>query len=131
VPGIFLAGVAIGFGIGFGVGFFGGYGWGWHHWGCDWHGRTVTYNHNTYISNSRTIINRNNFNHGNAFQGSRSGGQGFHGSWEPHFQPGTRSGAFSGFDHGGNIQGLSSRGQSSFGGGSHGGSFHGGGGRHR
>src|SRR6202163_995748 len=51
------------FGIGFGVGFFGGFGWGWHHWDTDWHGRTAIYNHNTYISHSRTIINRNNFNH--------------------------------------------------------------------
>src|SRR5712675_1673619 len=84
VPGIFLAGAGIGFGIGFGVGFFGGFGWGWHHWGYDWHGRTVIYNHNTYISHSRTIVNRNNFNrgnlshsnfnHGNAFHGSRPGG---------------------------------------------------------
>src|SRR5437879_3270512 len=143
VPGIFLAGAGIGFGIGFGVGFFGGYGWGWHHWGYDWHGRTVIYNHNTYISHSRTIINRNNvnhgnfnrgnFNHGNAFHGSRprGGGPGFRGSSAPHFQPGTRSGAFSGFDHGGNVRGSSSRGRSSFGGSSHGGGFHGGGGRHR
>ncbi len=139
VPGIFLAGVGIGFGIGFGVGFFGGYGWGWHHWGYDWHGRTVIYNHNTYISHSRTIINRNNFNHGNfnhgnALHGSRPGGgsPGFHGSSAPRFQPGTRSGAFSGFDHGGNVRGFSSRGRSSFGGSSHGGGSHGGGGgRHR
>ena len=141
VPGIFLAGAGIGFGIGFGVGFFGGFGWGWHHWGYDWHGRRAIYNHNTYISHSRTIINRNNFNRGNsshgnfargnAFHGSSSGngGAGLHGSSAPHFQPGTRSGAFSGFDHGGNARGFSSRGRSSFGGGSHGGS-HGGGGRH-
>src|SRR5467141_1414669 len=140
VPGVFLAGAGIGFGIGFGVGFFGGYGWGWHHWGCDWHGHRVIYNHNTYISHSRTIINRNNFNrgnfnhgnlnHGNGFHGSRSGGGGSasHGSSAPHFQPGTRSGAFSGFDHGGNVRGFSSRGRSSFGGGSRGGGFHGGGG---
>jgi hypothetical protein len=129
MPGIFLAGAGIGFGIGFGVGFFGGYGWGWHHWGYDWHGRTVIYNHNTYISHSRTIISHNsfnhtNFNHGNAFHGSG------HSSF--HAQPGTRSGAFSGFDHGGNVRGFSSRGRSSFGGASHGGGFHGGGGgRHR
>src|SRR5712692_4862080 len=138
VPGIFLGGVGIGFGIGFGVGFFGGFGWGWHHWGYDWHGHRVIYNDNTYISHSRTIINRNNFNHGNfnhgnAFHGGRpnGGGPGFHGSSPPHFQPGTRSGAFSGFDHGGNVRGFSSHGRSSFGGGSHGGGFRGGGGRHR
>ncbi len=146
VPGIFFAGPAISFGFGFGIGFFGGFGWGWHNWGYDWHGRRVIYNHNTYISHSRTIINRGNFNrgnfnhgnsshdnfgHGNAFHGSRPGDghPTFHGSTAPRPQPGTRSGALSGFDHGGNARGFSSRGQSSFGGGFHGGS-HGGGGRH-
>jgi hypothetical protein len=147
VPGIFFAGPEISFGFGFGIGFFGGFGWGWHHWGYDWHSRSVIYNHNTYISHSRTIINRNNFNHnnfnhgnfnrgdfnhGDAFRGTRPGGGGssFHGSSAPQFQPGTRSGAFSGFDHGGNVRGFSSRGRSSFGG--PGGGFHaGGGGRHR
>jgi hypothetical protein len=139
VPGVFLAGAGIGFGIGFGVGFFGGFGWGWHHWGYDWHGRSVIYNHNTYISHSRTIINRNNFsrnnfNHGNFNHGNFNHGNTFRGSGHSsfHAQPGTRSGAFSGFDHGGNVRGFSSRGRSSFGGGSHGGGFHGGGGgRHR
>jgi hypothetical protein len=129
VPGVFLAGAGIGFGIGFGVGFFGGFGWGWHHWGYDWHGRSVIYNHNTYISHSRTIINRNNFNHGGFNHGNAFHGSG-HSSF--HAQPGTRSGAFSGFDHGGNVRGFSSRGRSSFGGGARGGGFHGGGGgRHR
>src|SRR2546427_5149050 len=39
VPGIFIGGPAIEFGIGFGIGYFGGFGWGWHHWGFDWHNR--------------------------------------------------------------------------------------------
>jgi Protein of unknown function (DUF3300) len=139
VPGIFFAGPEISFGLGFGIGFFGGFGWGWNHWGCDWHGHRVIYNHNTYISHSRTIVNRSNFNHagsnrgnsthGNASHGSRpegrnSASRGFSAS---HAQRGTRSGAFSGFDHGGNVRGSSSRGRSSFGGGFHGGGFHGGG----
>src|SRR6202171_1717308 len=141
-PGIFLAGVGIGFGVGFGIGFFGGYGWGWHHWGYDWHGRSVIYNHNTYISHSRTIVNRNNFshnnfnhnnfNHGNFNHATVNHGNAFHGgaSSSFHAQQGTRSGAFSGFDHGGNVRGFSSRGRSSFGGGGfHGGGSHGGGGR--
>jgi len=145
VPGIFFAGPAISFGFGFGIGFFGGFGWGWHNWGYDWRGRRVIYNHNTYISHSRTIINRGNFNrgnfnhgnfshgnfdHGNAFHGSRPGDghATFHGSTAPRPQPGIRSGALSGFDHGGNARGFSSRGQSSFAGGFHG-SSHGGGGR--
>ena len=140
-PGIFLAGVGIGFGVGFGVGFFGGFGWGWHHWGYDWHGRSVIYNHNTYVSHSRTIVNRNNlsrnnfnhgnFNHANFSRGNVNRGNAFHGGGSSsfHAQSGTRSSAFSGFDHGGNTRGFSSRGRSSFGGGFHGGGSHGGGGR--
>src|ERR1700674_4429273 len=133
VPGIFLAGGGIGFGVGFGGGFFGGFGWGWHHWGYDWHGRSVIYNRNTYISHSRTIINRNNFsrnnfNRGSVNHASFNRGSASHGSSAFHAQSGTHSSAFSGFDHGGNVRGFSSRGRSSFGGGFHGGS-HGGGGR--
>jgi hypothetical protein len=147
-PGLFLAGVGIGFGVGFGIGFFGGFGWGWGHWGYDWHGRSVMYNHNTYVSHSRTIVNRNNFsrnnfnhsnfNRGNVNRGSFSHanvnhGNAFHGGGSSsfHAQSGTRSSAFSGFDHGGNVRGFSSRGRSSFGGGGgfHGGGSHGGGGR--
>ena len=138
-PGIFYGGPGLYFGAGFGIGVFGGFGWGWNHWGYDWHGRTAIYNHNTYISHSRTIINRNhfntghgNFNHANGFHGSAvgHGNPGFHGAPSSHAQAGTRSGAFSGFDHGGNVRGFSSRGQSSFGGGSHGGGFNAGGGFH-
>ena len=59
------------------------------------------------------------------------GGAELHGSEGQHFQPGTRSGAFSGFNHGGVARGFSARGQSSVGGGFHGGGmgggFHGGG----
>jgi uncharacterized membrane protein YgcG len=128
VPGIFIGGPAIAFGVGFGIGYFGGFGWGWHHWGFDWHNRAVIYNHNTYISHSRTFINRNNFgHHAGDFHGGTAP-RGFagaqHGFAAPHSQPGTHSGAFSGFDHGGIARSNSSRGQSSFGGG-----FHGGGGR--
>jgi hypothetical protein len=132
VPGIFFGGPAISFGVGFGVGFFGGFGWGWHNWGCDWHGHRVIYNHNTYISHSTTIINRNNFNHnnfnhgGNNFnrttnhntnnfnRGQQGRQHGFGG------QSGAHSGAFGSFNHGGVASGFSARGRSSFGGGSHG-----------
>jgi hypothetical protein len=138
-PGLFLDGPGIGFGLGFGVGLFAGYGWGWHHWGYDWHhdGR-VEYNHNTYISHSRTIVNRNgfnpgrgNFNHGfNHAADSHGRNFGGHDSFQrgnsQHLSGGTHSGAFSGFDHGGNARANSFRGQSSFGGG-HGGGFGGGG----
>src|SRR6266851_617088 len=85
-PGLYLSGPGVGFGLGFGVGLLGGYGWGWHRWGYDWrHDGRVVYNHNTYISHSSTIVNRNNFHstrtnfnhadyHGRSFgghQGSR------------------------------------------------------------
>jgi hypothetical protein len=132
VPGIFWDGVGLSFGIGFGIGFFGGYGWGWHHWGYDWHGRRAFFDHHEWVSHSREFghegFHHGDFGHGNFGHGVDHNG-GFHGSSAPHFQPGIRSGALSGFDHGGNVRGFSSRGRSSFGGGGfHGG--HGGGGRH-
>ena len=147
VPGIFWGGPGLSFGIGFGVGFLGGFGWGWHHWDYDWHGRRAFFDHHEWASHSHDFghdgfhhgdfshghgdFGHAGFDHGNVGHGGFDRGGGFHGSSAPHFQPGTRSGAFSGFDHGGNVRGFSSRGRSSFGGGSHGGGFHGGGGRHR
>jgi uncharacterized membrane protein YgcG len=130
-PGLYLAGPGIAFGLGFGIGFYGGFGWGWPHWGYDWHNHGVIYNHNTYISHSRVFVNRNNFNHAGGFHGGAA--TGFAGSqhgFAAHGQFGNHSGAFSGFNHGGVARSFSSRGQSSFGGGFHGGGggFHGGGG---
>jgi hypothetical protein len=128
-PGLFLGGPGIAFGLGFGVGFFSGFGWGWHHWGFDWHGGGgVVYNHNRYISHSTTIINRNNFN---STRSNFSRSTGFRGSSDSHAMSGTHSGAFSGFSHGGFARSNSFRGQSSFGGfhgGGFAGGFHGGGG---
>jgi uncharacterized membrane protein YgcG len=133
-PGLFLDGPGIAFGLGFGVGLFGGFGWGWHNWGYDWrHDGRVVYNHNTYISHSRTIVNRNSFNssRGNFNHTADSHGR----SIASHTNAGTHSGAFSGFNHGGVARANSFRGQSSFGGfhggggGFHGGGGHGGGGR--
>ena len=144
VPGIFWGGVGLSFGIGFGIGFFGGFGWGWGHWGYDWHGRRAFFDHRAFVSHSQDFghegfhhgdfahgnfghggFDHGNFDHGGGFHGSSS----FHGGSSFHAQSGTHSGAFSGFDHGGNVRGFSSRGRSSFGGGGfHGGGFHGGGG---
>src|SRR6266849_5236801 len=140
--GLYAVGPGISFGLGFGIDVFGGFGWGWHHWDTDCHRHNIIYNHNTYISHSRTFENRNNFHGGGGFHGGGvAGGGGFHGGGAgrgiggggaagatPHMQPGTQSGAFSGFNHGGTARGFSSRGQSSFGGG--GGGFRGGGGGH-
>jgi uncharacterized membrane protein YgcG len=143
--GLYLSGPGIFFGEGFGMGYFDRFGWGWHNWGYDWHGRRVLYEHNTYISHSTTFINRHDPGHrpvgisrGASFGGGRvdtnrgtvprtpSVSRGFA---QPHNNPGTRSSAFSGFDHGGATRSFSSRGQSSLGG-MHGGAggFHAGGG---
>ena len=149
-PGIWFGGPFLSFGIGFGIGWWGGFGWGWGHWGFNWHGGYPLYGGARYYSQSRTFYNRNNFyrsgpggpgrggserggaerggvfNHpgGTAkpFEGDRQAARGYA---APRGQSGTRSGAFSGYDHGGEARSYSSRGQSSFGGG---GGFHGGGG---
>lgn len=54
----FGSGLAIGFGIGIGIGVYSGWGWGYHHWHPDWRGRTIVYNHNRYMTRSRTVYNR-------------------------------------------------------------------------
>jgi hypothetical protein len=140
-PGLFWDGPGIGFGLGFGLGFFGGFGWGWGHWGTDWHHAAIIHNHNTYISHSRTFVNRRALaaRHGNVGRVGGFDGRGaFHGGGASHGGDHTapRSGAFGGFGHGGATRGFSSRGRSSYGGvhgggsgGFHGGGGHGGGGR--
>jgi len=129
-PGLFLEGPGIAFGLGFGVGFFGGFGWGWGHWGFDWHGGgRAVYNHNTYISHSRTIADRNSFN---STRANFDRSPGLADSNDSRAMSGARSSAFSGFSHGGAALSNSFRGQSSFGGfhgGGFGGGFRGGGGR--
>ncbi|MGA8151880.1 MAG: DUF3300 domain-containing protein [Terriglobales bacterium] len=139
-PGIWYGGPYLSFGIGFGIGWYGGYGWGWHRWGFDWHNRYPIYNHGRYYSRSNTFYNRNTFYRGGGphggvygyrggarpgvvprpFEGNRQAARGYA---EPRGQSGVRSGAFSGYDHGGQTRSFSSRGSASFGGGG----FHGGG----
>ncbi len=173
-PGIWYGGLYPSYGVGFGIGFYGGYGWGWRHWGSDWHHRSITYDHDRYESRSRTFYNRNNYyrsgeargevsrDHGrfsgdrggdrargneesrpprenarerggesnrpgataSPFEGNNNAARGYA---EPRGQSGTRSGAFSNYDHGGQERSFSSRGSASFGGG---GGARGGGGRH-
>jgi uncharacterized membrane protein YgcG len=155
-PGIWFGGPYLSFGLGFGVGWFGNFGWGWNHWGFDWHNRFAIYNHNRYYSRSNTFYNRSNFYRGGA-RGGAIGGRGgaiggrggvynraggaprpFNGNAraargyaEPRGQSGVRSGAFSGYEHGGQARSFSSRGSASVGGGARGGGggAHGGGGR--
>jgi Protein of unknown function (DUF3300) len=198
-PGIWYDSPGCFFGAGLGIGFFGGFGWGWPHWGCDWHHRFVMHDHDRYRSSSTTFYNRRNFYRGgsaavaanSAARGLRTrasavnvpstanigegalrvpedlrgnienrrsaatiSGQGgvynrpgatirpftgniqaARGYGEPRGQMGVRSGAFSGYNHGGQARSFSSRGSASFGGGGAargGGVAHsgGGGGRH-
>ena len=161
-PGIWYGGPYLSFGAGFGIGWFGGFGWGYPHWGFDWHNRAVLFNHGRYYSRSNTFYNRSNFYRGGAYggrggvNGTRGGAyegrggaynrpgaearpfngntQAARGYAEPRGQSGVRSGAYSGYEHGGQTRSYSSRGSTSMGGGasgaSHGGGSHGGGGRH-
>ncbi len=159
-PGIWYGDPYLSFGVGYGIGYYGGYGWGWHHWGSDWHNRVVIHDHDRYYSHSRSFYNRNDYYRGggerggagarinegnrppNGNTGGRSGdsnrpgatarpfegnNQAARGYAEPRGQSGTRSGAFSGYDHGGQTRSFSSRGSTSFGGGA----ARGGGGQHR
>jgi uncharacterized membrane protein YgcG len=153
-PGIWYGGPYLSFGDGFGIGWGGGFGWGWGSWGFDWHNHYPTYGHNRYYSRSNTFYNRNNYYRQGGQRGVASivRGGGFHGGSavynhpgattrpfngdtraargyaEPRGQSGVRSGAFSGYNHGGQERSFSSRGGASFGGGFHGGG--GGGGSH-
>jgi uncharacterized membrane protein YgcG len=159
-PGIWYGGPFLSFGVGFGIGFFGGFGWGWNHWGCDWHGHYVVYNNSHYYSRSTTFYNRNAYYRGGRggpgapghagyrpggtpgrgnvynrpgasprpFEGDQHAARGY--AQPSHGQTSTHSGAFSGYDHGGESRSYASRGSSSFhgGGGGGGGESHGGGG---
>jgi len=158
-PGIWYGGPFLSFGIGFGIGWFGGYGWGWNHWGCDWHNHVVVYNNNRYYSHSTTFYNRNAYYRGGhggpsapsqagyrppaanyggrggvynrpgasprPFEGDRNAARGY---GEAHGQASVHSGAFNGYDHGGESKSYSARGASSLQGGGGGGSHGGGGG---
>jgi hypothetical protein len=139
-PGIWFGGPYLSFGLRFGVGWFGGFGWGWGHWGFDWHNHYALYNHARYFSGSRTFYNRNNFYRGGVGRGGvynrpGAGARPFNGDRQaargyaaPRGQSGVRSGAFSQMEHGGQTRSFSSRGRASFGGGGgHGGGSHGGG----
>jgi hypothetical protein len=150
-PGIWFGGPYLSFGLGFGIGWWGGFGWGWGHWGFDWHNHAALFDHGRYFSRSTTFYNRNNFYRGGGERGEPGRGEAGRGEAfnhpgatarpfggdnraargyaEPRGQSGVRSGAFSGYERGGQTRSFSSRGSASFGGGFHGGGGHGGGGR--
>jgi hypothetical protein len=132
-PGIWFGGPYLSFGIGFPIGWFGGFGWGWGHWGFDWHNHYARFNGGRYYSGSRTFYNRSAVGRAGfagrpgagsrPFEGNRQAARGYA---APRGQSGVRSGAFSGYGHGGQTRSYSSRGSSSMGGGG----AHGGGGSH-
>jgi hypothetical protein len=129
-PGIWFGGPYLSFGIGYPIGWYGGFGWGWGHWGFDWHGHYAVFDHGRYYSHSRTFYNRSGFYRGGVgrgpafrtgvgarpFEGNRQAARGYS---APRGQSGVRSGAFSGYDHGGESRSYSSRGRASVGGGGH------------
>ena len=103
--------------------------------GGAYQGRGGAYPGHAGVQPRGDIAGRGNvYNHPGAvprpFNGNQQAARGYA---EPRGQSGVRSGAFSGFDHGGQTRSFSSRGQASFGGGGMrggGGGFHGGGGGH-
>jgi hypothetical protein len=98
MPGLYIDGPGIAWGAGIGIGVFGGFGWGWHHWGADWHRHDLMFDHNRYVSHSSTFVNRHDFgrggfNRGGGFaHGGPAPGGGF-----PHAGPAPGGG----FAHGG------------------------------
>src|SRR6267143_5870495 len=75
-PGIWYGGPYLSFGVGFGIGWYRGYGWGWHHWGSNWHNRYVIHDRDRYYSRSNTFYNRNNFFRDRGERGGVNGGRG-------------------------------------------------------
>jgi hypothetical protein len=128
-PELYTVAPGISYGIGFGIGSYLGFGWGWHHWDADWRARRIAFDHNVYVSHSRTFLGPNHFYRGGpGFRGRvsfRGPGPVFHGSERPDFGRGMRSGAFSGSNHGGGARSFAARGAFSargrFGSGFHGG----------
>jgi len=124
-PGIWYGGPYLSFGMGFGIGFYGGLGWGWNHWGFDWHHRYATFGGGRYYSRSNTFYNRSSVNRGGGAGGGFSGRPGpaaraFNGNRQaargyaaPRGQTGTHTGAFSHIEKGGQTKSYSARGKAS------------------
>jgi hypothetical protein len=119
-PGLYVATPGVAFTAGFAIGLFAGFAWGWHGWGCDWGHRTVIYNHNTFISNSKTFSGGRgrggfrDFGAARGYEGFHNSGagrgyEGSHGSETRRGNEGSRSGDVrgSGFHGGASERGSS------------------------
>ncbi len=62
--GAMVATGVISFGVGMAVGAAMSNSWGWNSWGCGWHGGTVNYNRNVYVSNSNVYRNGGSYGGG-------------------------------------------------------------------
>jgi hypothetical protein len=139
-----------GFSIGFPIGgFWGGFGWGWHAWAFNWGAHAVFFHGAPFVSRSPAFFDRRGFYAGRpGFRGPAPGFRGgavgrpgpapaFHaapagrGFGPPAGQRGVRSGAFSGFNHGGTTRVNAARGRTSFSGGGARGGARGGGGKRK
>ena len=101
--------------------------------------RIGTQDFNIYANSQIDVYKRQGFNGERGGENARSGatGRAFNGDRQaargyaaPRGQSGVRSGAFSGYQRGGQSRSFSSRGSASMGGGARGGGFGGGGGGH-
>lgn len=131
VPGVFYDGPDLFFDAGLGLAIFGGFAWGWHHWGFDWHHHGALHDHTPYFSHSPTFAHRHDtlagradFNehmpvgrtplaHSGEFRGAAPNTS-YIGRPQFRAEPSFRPGAFTGFDHGGIVGAYSARGRSSF-----------------
>jgi hypothetical protein len=74
-PGIWFDGPSLSFGIGCPIGFFATYPWGWYGWRFDWRNHGIVYNHERYVSRSRTFYNRaGSYQRAGAASGARLAG---------------------------------------------------------
>jgi hypothetical protein len=87
-PGLYTGDPDVWFGPAIGLGGFAAFGWGWHHWGADWHRHGVVFNQEPYRSHGE------GFDHGERF----GGGPAVH---EPHLAFAPNVGVPGGLWHGG------------------------------
>jgi hypothetical protein len=129
VAGLYVDHPGVLFGLGIGIAAFAGFGWGWDHWGADWYGHRLVYNHGAYFPHRPAFANRRDVYGPRSF--AHAGG--FHGdAW--HGPVGMRYATNGDFNHVGTAQNFAFHGSTGFGrgfhsvtGGFHGGGFHAGG----